>query len=142
MLAQKLNMDDDAAELWIVKLIRSAKLHAKIDSKAGTVIMGTQHLGIYEQIIDKTRQLSLRSYELVDLFTGECHSEGMCHIWRRRYKNGTIPHKGMTAFRPFLTSKHIIPEWDNYSRPADQLVPIASSCPPAGSNLEWPCRAS
>jgi len=64
MLAQKLNMDDDAAELWIVKLIRSAKLHAKIDSKAGTVIMGTQHLGIYEQIIDKTRQLSLRSYEL------------------------------------------------------------------------------
>ena len=26
--------------------------------------MGTQHLGIYEQIIDKTRQLSLRSYEL------------------------------------------------------------------------------
>lgn len=39
-------------------------MQAKIDSKAGTVIMGTQHLGIYEQIIDKTRQLSLRSYEL------------------------------------------------------------------------------
>ena len=85
---------------------------------------------------------SLRSYELVDLFSGECHSEGMCHIWRKRYKNGTLPHKGMKAFRPFLTSKHVIPEWDNYSRPADQLVPIASSCPPAGSNLAWPCQTS
>jgi hypothetical protein len=29
MLAQKLNMDDDAAELWIVKLIRTAKLQVK-----------------------------------------------------------------------------------------------------------------
>jgi len=83
---------------------------------------------------------SLRSYELVDLFTGECHSQGRCKTWRRHYKNGTIPHKGMTAFRAFLFSKSVIPEWDNYSRPADQLVPIASSCPPAGSNLEWPCR--
>jgi hypothetical protein len=26
MLAEKLNMDQEAAELWIVKLIRSAKL--------------------------------------------------------------------------------------------------------------------
>jgi len=64
MLAEKLNMDNDNAELWIVKLIRSAKLQAKIDSKAGTVIMGTQHLGIYEQIIEKTRTLNIRSYEL------------------------------------------------------------------------------
>ena len=85
---------------------------------------------------------SLRSYELVDLFSGECHKEGMCHIWRKRYKNGTLPQKGMKAFRPFLTSKHVIPEWDNYSRPADQLVPIASSCPPTGSNLSWPCQTS
>merc|ERR1719183_258903 len=64
MLAEKLNMDQEAAELWIVKLIRSAKLRAKIDSKAGTVIMGTQHLGIYEQIMEKTRMLNFRSYEL------------------------------------------------------------------------------
>eukprot|EP00242_Pyramimonas_sp_CCMP2087_P005245 CAMPEP_0198199476 /NCGR_PEP_ID=MMETSP1445-20131203/2769_1 /TAXON_ID=36898 /ORGANISM="Pyramimonas sp., Strain CCMP2087" /LENGTH=431 /DNA_ID=CAMNT_0043869333 /DNA_START=64 /DNA_END=1359 /DNA_ORIENTATION=+ len=64
MLAEKLNMDQEAAELWIVKLIRSAKLQAKIDSKAGTVIMGVQHAGIYENIIEKTRTLSFRTYEL------------------------------------------------------------------------------
>lgn len=33
MLAEKLNMERDAAEKWIVNLIRSADLNAKIDSK-------------------------------------------------------------------------------------------------------------
>lgn len=39
MLAEKLNMTADAAERWIVNLINNAKLDAKIDSKAGTVVM-------------------------------------------------------------------------------------------------------
>ena len=42
MLAEKLSMKKPDAELWIVNLIRQAKLDAKIDSKAGHVIMGTQ----------------------------------------------------------------------------------------------------
>ena len=33
MLADKLNMEPDAAERWIVNLIRNARLDAKIDSK-------------------------------------------------------------------------------------------------------------
>lgn len=43
MLSQKLNMNYDDAERWIVNLIRNARLDAKIDSKMGTVVMGTQH---------------------------------------------------------------------------------------------------
>ncbi|KAK3269113.1 Eukaryotic translation initiation factor 3 subunit E [Cymbomonas tetramitiformis] len=68
MLAEKLNMEHEAAELWVVNMIRTARLQAKIDSKAGTVIMGTQHLNLYEQIIEKTKQLSYRSYKLTNSY--------------------------------------------------------------------------
>ncbi|KAL3684125.1 hypothetical protein R1sor_002147 [Riccia sorocarpa] len=64
MLSQKLNMNYDDAERWIVNLIRNARLDAKIDSKMGTVVMGTQYANVYEQIIDKTKQLAVRSYML------------------------------------------------------------------------------
>lgn len=33
MLADKLGMDKQAAETWVVNLIRNARLNAKIDSK-------------------------------------------------------------------------------------------------------------
>jgi len=74
MLAEKLNMDHEAAELWIVNLIRSARLQAKIDSKAGTVIMGTQHMGIYEQLIEKTKSLGTRSYQLANTVMTQAHA--------------------------------------------------------------------
>jgi len=66
MLAEKLNMDQDAAEKWIVNLIRNAKLDARIDSKANTVIMGTQYPSVYQRIIEKTKGLSFRSYMLAN----------------------------------------------------------------------------
>lgn len=47
MLAEKLNMDQQAAERWIVNLIRNARLDAKIDSAANHVIMGTQTPSVY-----------------------------------------------------------------------------------------------
>jgi len=77
MLAEKLNMDSESAERWIVNLIRNARLDAKIDSKANTVIMGSQYSStttgngnnasnyyssiVYQNIIDKTKGLSFRS---------------------------------------------------------------------------------
>ncbi|KAJ7525811.1 hypothetical protein O6H91_17G067800 [Diphasiastrum complanatum] len=64
ILSQKLNMTYGDAERWIVNLIRNARLDAKIDSKMGTVVMGTQHTNVYEQIIEKTKQLAVRSYVL------------------------------------------------------------------------------
>lgn len=50
MLADKLNMSSEDAERWIVNLIRNAHLDAKIDSKLGHVMMGTQAVSPYEQV--------------------------------------------------------------------------------------------
>jgi translation initiation factor 3 subunit E len=65
MLAEKLNMTPDEAERWIVNLIRNARLDAKIDSKLGRVVMGTQAVSPYQQVIEKTKNLSFRSQMLV-----------------------------------------------------------------------------
>jgi len=65
-LAQKLDMDQDDAEQWIVNLIRNAHLDAKIDSAANHVIMGTQNPGVYQQVIDKTKSLSFRTHVLAN----------------------------------------------------------------------------
>lgn len=61
MLADKLNMSPDEAERWIVNLIRNARLDAKIDSKLGHVVMGTQAISPYQQVIEKTKGLAFRS---------------------------------------------------------------------------------
>lgn len=66
LLASKLNMESDEAERWVVNLIRSAKLNAKIDTEAGTVAMGTQHPNIYEQIVEKTKMVSFRTFQLAN----------------------------------------------------------------------------
>ena len=55
MLSEKLAMDKDAAERWLVGLIRGARLNARVDCEAGTVIMGVQHPSIYEQTIERTK---------------------------------------------------------------------------------------
>jgi len=67
MLAEKLNMNPDEAECWIVNLIRNARLDAKIDSKLGHVVMGAQPLSPYQQLIEKIDSLSVRSETLVGL---------------------------------------------------------------------------
>merc|ERR550519_2112293 len=64
MLAQKLNMKPTEAERWIVNLIRQAKLDAKIDSQQGHVVMGTQAVSPYQQLIEKTKTLSFRTQML------------------------------------------------------------------------------
>lgn len=66
-LAEKLNMDPSQAEIWIVNLIRSARLDAKIDSKLGHVLMGTQPLSPYQQLVEKIDSLSVRSEALTTL---------------------------------------------------------------------------
>jgi translation initiation factor 3 subunit E len=65
MLADKLNMAPEEAERWIVNLIRNARLDAKIDSKLGRVVMGTQAVSPYQQVIEKTKNLAFRSQMLV-----------------------------------------------------------------------------
>jgi translation initiation factor 3 subunit E len=47
MLAEKLNMENDQAEKWIVDLIRNARLDAKIDSAQGYIIMGAHNPTVF-----------------------------------------------------------------------------------------------
>ena len=63
-LAGKLNMDRDSAERWIVNLIRSTKLNAKIDSEAGTVVMGSEAPSIHELVVEKTKAITGKTYAL------------------------------------------------------------------------------
>lgn len=67
MLAEKLNMNAEIAECWIVNLIRNARLDAKIDSKLGHVVMGAQPASPYQQLIEKIETLSVRSEALENL---------------------------------------------------------------------------
>ncbi|KAI8851172.1 eIF3 subunit 6 N terminal domain-containing protein [Chytridium lagenaria] len=60
-LSEKLNLDEEEGEKWIVNLIRGARMDAKIDAETNTVIMGTQHTTIYQQVIERTRALSFRT---------------------------------------------------------------------------------
>jgi len=61
MMANKLGLELEEAEWWIVNLIRGAKLDAKIDSANNLVIVSSQVPSVYQQLIDKTKTLSLRA---------------------------------------------------------------------------------
>lgn len=64
MLADKLNMSPSEAERWIVNMIRNARLDAKIDSRNGHVVMGTQAISPYQQLIEKTKAMTIRNHVL------------------------------------------------------------------------------
>lgn len=68
MLADKLSMGQAEAELWIVNLVRNARLDAKIDSEKHHVIMGSTKPSVYQQVINKTKSLCFRSYVLAGNF--------------------------------------------------------------------------
>ncbi|XP_078447045.1 eukaryotic translation initiation factor 3E [Wolffia australiana] len=61
MLAEKLLMDEDEAKRWIMNLVRSSKLDAKIDLASSSLIMTPNHLNVYEQIIENAKNLSMRT---------------------------------------------------------------------------------
>ena len=57
-------MSEQDAERWIVDLVRNARLGAKIDSKHGHVVMGTRAISSYQQLIEKTKAMYVRSQVL------------------------------------------------------------------------------
>ena len=57
-------MNQEEAERWIVDLIRNADLDAKIDSEEGCVVMGGSVQSIYEIVMERTRDLNVRSATL------------------------------------------------------------------------------
>merc|ERR1711948_79429 len=64
-IAEKLNMEAEEAELWIVKLIQNAKLDARIDSEKSRVVMSKAPASVYQQVIEKTKNLSFKSKMLL-----------------------------------------------------------------------------
>lgn len=64
MLSDKLSMTQEDSEKWIVDLIRNAEFDAKIDSKENHVIMSKQFPSIYQEIINKTKDLGAKSHGL------------------------------------------------------------------------------
>jgi len=61
MLAQKLDMPNEAAERWVVDLIRTDFLNAKIDSQRNYVVMGSNFPNVYNYVMDKTKDLTFRT---------------------------------------------------------------------------------
>lgn len=54
-LSARLGLSNDAAEKWIVNLIRDTRLDAKIDYKEGTVVMNHPPSSVYQQVIERTK---------------------------------------------------------------------------------------
>ncbi len=90
-LAENLKFDTvEEAEAWIVNLIRTANLDAKIDSNLGCVIMGTNFPSVYQQVIDKTSDLSIRTAQLnngIDRLV-EAEAEKAAFVANRRSGGG------------------------------------------------------
>lgn len=61
MIADKLSMTPEDAEVWIVKLIQHAKLDATIDSEKNRVLMAKQQVNVYQQVLEKTKNVGFRS---------------------------------------------------------------------------------
>jgi len=65
VLSDKLAMETNAAERWIVDLIRSVLLDAKIDSEQRCVVMGSSEKNVSELVMQKMKDLNVRSGVLV-----------------------------------------------------------------------------
>ena len=63
-LSQRLAMPMDEAERWVVKLIQNERMNAKIDAQAGTVLMGSAVPSVFEQIVDRTKSMSVRTFQM------------------------------------------------------------------------------
>ena len=63
-VATSLKMTDEEAERWTVDLIRSANLEAKIDSDAGAIVLTKDAPEVYQRIVDQTKDLTYRSYQV------------------------------------------------------------------------------
>ena len=99
MLANKLNMDEYNAEKWVVNLIRNARMDAKIDSQANQVIMDVSVPSVYEQVVDSTKNLMIRSSALAQNYD-RSHTYGSGYRGdgdeRRNRRGGRRENRAMT----------------------------------------------
>jgi len=93
MLAQRLALNQpEAAEKWIVDLIRGALLDAKLSSEDNTVVMGGTTPSIHQQVIERTKDLVTRSYllsnNLEKMLVEEQNDVGQGHAVMGGYDQG------------------------------------------------------
>jgi translation initiation factor 3 subunit E len=65
-LAKQLQMAVPDAEKWIVDLIRSAQIDARLDAKSNSIMMMQPDTSLYQQINEQTRDLIGRTRGIVD----------------------------------------------------------------------------
>ncbi|RMZ89731.1 hypothetical protein DV736_g3029, partial [Chaetothyriales sp. CBS 134916] len=63
-LSTRLGLSESEGEKWIVDLIRDTRVDAKIDYKAGTVVMNHPPQSVYQQVIEKTKGAFFRTQVL------------------------------------------------------------------------------
>ncbi|EAN32659.1 PCI domain protein [Theileria parva strain Muguga] len=69
IIAQNVNMTSLDAERWIVNIIRHSHVEAKIDSEKNCVEISTVPPNLYQQVIEKTQNLTLRSNMILQNFS-------------------------------------------------------------------------
>jgi translation initiation factor 3 subunit E len=75
-LAAQLQLDEQDAEKWIVDLIRSAQIDARLDVKTSSLNMIQPDTSLYQQVTDNTRDLITRTRILVENIEGGGGSGG------------------------------------------------------------------
>ncbi|KAK5105340.1 eukaryotic translation initiation factor 3 subunit E [Lithohypha guttulata] len=63
-LSTRLGLSESEGEKWIVNLIRDTRVDAKIDYKAGTVVMNHPSQSVYQTVIEKTKGAFFRTQVL------------------------------------------------------------------------------
>ncbi|RKP07229.1 eIF3 subunit 6 N terminal domain-containing protein [Thamnocephalis sphaerospora] len=60
-LAQRLNLEKDEGEKWLVNLIRDTRMDAKIDFAENAFVMNTTFPTVQQQMIERTKNLVMRT---------------------------------------------------------------------------------
>ncbi len=84
-LASKLHLSETDAEKWLIELIRQSQLDAKIDSTGRQVLMSVAPPSVYQQVIEKTRDLTSRTRTLADNVEASLNEGGGGGRYRDKY---------------------------------------------------------
>jgi translation initiation factor 3 subunit E len=86
-LAVRLGLSHEESEKWVVELIRSSQLDAKIDSTGQKVVMSVPQVSVHQQVIEKTRDLTVRTRLLGDAVEAASSLEGDARVLGSQYRN-------------------------------------------------------
>jgi translation initiation factor 3 subunit E len=85
-------MSEADAEKWLIELITQAQLDAKIDSTERQVVMAVPRPSVYQQVIEKTRDLTVRTRVLADNIDAAVTEGGAGAGGFGRYRGGGERH--------------------------------------------------